>query len=235
MEILTRNWGEFVYAPPECRVGGVIRLPESEAHHLFDVRRVRGGDHVHVTDGAGMVYSCFINGDRQLTIEQSLPEFGEERAEITLAMAVLKGDANKLVVDEATQLGARVIRFFHGRRSEGRLTTEKLEKLSRVALAAMKQCGRARLPQIELCRDLSAALAAGNPNAKRLIAHPLANREGEARVKREAVEVHVGPEGGFADEEVREAIAVGCRVLDLGVRRLRAETAAAAALITLRD
>ncbi|MBI5058427.1 16S rRNA (uracil(1498)-N(3))-methyltransferase [candidate division KSB1 bacterium] len=233
MEILTREWGEFVYAPPEARTGDLVRLPTAEEHHLYDVLRFKVGAKARVTDGAGCVYDCEVQSDRTLRILQEHREFGEATMRLTLVMAVLKGDTNKAVVDNATQLGAVRIRFFHGARSEGRMDESKVDKLRRVALVAVKQCGRARLPSIECCRDLTAALGRSDEGAARYIAHPLSNSPGGSPGGAMNVEILVGPEGGFTDSEAQAAMDAGYEPLDLGVRRLRAECAAAAAITTL--
>jgi 16S rRNA (uracil1498-N3)-methyltransferase len=233
MEILTREWGEFFYAPPECRGDEVIELPTAEGHHLFDVLRAQTGRLVNVTDGQGMVYECEVRSDRRLKIRAEQPEFGEPTRRIVLGMAVLKGDGNKTVVDEATQLGAREIRFFQAERSEGRMDEAKVEKLARVALAATKQCGRARIPVIQLYRNLGALLTVSDSTAARLLAHPVTVRTQTTIASASSFELLIGPEGGFTDAEAQTAVGAGYDVMDLGERRLRAETAAAAAIARL--
>ncbi len=126
--MVVREWGEFVYAPPDANRGDVITLPAEEAHHLFRVRRIAPEAEVFVTDGAGMVFRCQTRVGNVVDVVESLPEFGEPPQPITLCMAALKGDANRDVVDTAAQLGATEIRFFPAARSEGKLKVEKLEE-----------------------------------------------------------------------------------------------------------
>ena len=235
--MVTMEWGEFVYAPPSARADDLIVPPADESHHLFRVRRIEPGKQVFVTDGEGMVYECVALTDRSLKILKSLPYFGEPARPIILAAAVLKGDANREVVDNATQLGASTIIFFQGHRSEGHLREDKVAKLRRIAITAIKQCGRARLPEIELASSLEAALTSLPASCAKYIAHPFedlrepGNSPGTGA--NECSAVIVGPEGGFTESEVDFALRVGCRPLVLARRRLRAETAVAAGLTFL--
>ncbi|HEY3295859.1 MAG TPA: RsmE family RNA methyltransferase [bacterium] len=235
--MVTMEWGEFVYAPPAARVDDLIVPPEDEAHHLFRVRRIAAGDEVYVTDGEGMVYGCLVLPDHSLKILHELPFFGEPVRPILLCAAVLKGDSNREIIDAATQLGASTIILFHGQRSEGRLREDKLVKLRRITVTAIKQCGRARLPQIVLKNSLEAALASIPAGCMKFLAHPFEDMREigtmPAATAADSSMVIVGPEGGFTDAEVDVALKAGCRPLILARRRLRAETAVAAGLTFL--
>ncbi len=224
--------GEFVYAPPACIQGERIVLSEEEAHHLFRVRRVGVGEAIHATTGEGVVYLSTVNPDQTLKIEQRFDNIGEPAVQIMLGMAVLKGDLNREVVDFATQLGVRSIAFFQAERSEGKLSSEKLDRLRRMAITAIKQCGRAWLPEIESLPSLSALLARLDEKTRIFVAQPTA--ETDKRDGQELTATHVtlliGPEGGFTTFELKAASQAGAVPLHLGDRRLRAETAAAAGL-----
>lgn len=224
--------GEFVYAPPECVQGERIVLSEEEAHHLFRVRRVGVEEAIHATTGEGVVYSCTVNPDRTLKIEQRLDSFSEPDMQIVLGMAALKGDLNRDIVDFATQLGARTIIFFQAERSEGKLTPEKLQRLRRTAITAIKQCGRAWLPEIESLPSLSVLLSCLDKKTKIYVAQPAAEtgKLGDLELAAPHVTLLIGPEGGFTSLELDAASQAGAMPLHLGDRRLRAETAAAAGL-----
>jgi 16S rRNA (uracil1498-N3)-methyltransferase len=234
---VSQDWGEFVYVPAPLPTGERIVLPADEAHHLFRVRRMSMGRTVFVTDGEGRVLKCVAEADQSLRIEETLPEFGEPARPLWLCLAVLKGDTNREVVDTATQLGVTAIVLFQGQRSEGRVQEDKREKFRRVAITAIKQCGRARLPRIELASSLEAALSLIPGDLARFLAHP---EEEETKERSSAPADHgsaliVGPEGGLTNGEVGLALEAGCRTLSLGNRRLRAETAVAAGLTLLQE
>ena len=208
--MVTKEWGEFVFAPPSAKEEELIVPPADEAHHLFRVRRVEPNSEVYVTDGEGMAYRCVVLENRALQIVETLPAFGEPVNPITLCAAVLKGESNREVVDIATQLGASAIVFFQAQRSEGKLREDKLEKLKRVAVTAIKQCGRACLPLMTIDGSLQAALDRLPQGGTKYIAHPFEDlREsatGPTLSVPESSAVIIGPEGGFTEAEVDTAI-----------------------------
>jgi 16S rRNA (uracil1498-N3)-methyltransferase len=212
--------------------GDRIVLGDDEAHHLFRVRRVRVGEKVYASTGEGDVYGCVVAADHTLQIHQRLENFGEPTVFLSLGMAGLKGDMNRDVVDLATQLGVREILFFQGERSEGRLTEERIERLRRTALTAVKQCGRAWLPKIQHFKDLAALLSRLPGGAKVFMANPVDSSVsiGHAPGSISQAVLLVGPEGGFTEHEFNSAMQAGAANLHLGDRRLRSELAAAAGL-----
>ncbi|MBU0507731.1 16S rRNA (uracil(1498)-N(3))-methyltransferase [bacterium] len=229
-----REWGEFAFIPPSGIHGERIELPPEESHHLFRVRRVSVGNEAWITDGEGTVYRCRVISPQALEILERRKEFGEPRVPIILCAAVLKGDGNRELVDLATQLGATQVVFFHAAHGEGRLNETKIEKLHRTAVAALKQSGRARLPQIGVKRNLSDLLNDLPEDGVRFIAQ--ASRD-DAKLEskppgpsEKSAILLVGPEGGFTAEEMTMALDHDFRQLVLAYRRLRSQTAAAAGL-----
>ena len=123
------------------------------------------------------------------------------------------------------------------RRSVGHGAEEAAQKLRRAAIEAAKQCGGNRLLAIEPRADWSAWLAAAPTSAARWIAHPGASSQAasdfvEDCARTEEAWLAIGPEGGFTEEEVESGKAQGWKVVSLGPRLLRVETAAIALLAT---
>lgn len=227
--MVTQTWGEFVYAPPEARRNDIIVLDRDELHHLFRVRRVSTDDSVWVTDGEGTVYRCVTSPERALRILESHPEYGEPKHALILCLALLRGDPLREAVNTATQLGATRIILFTSERSEARGGDERLERLQRVIISALKQCGRARLPRLETASNLADALALFPQEAQSFIAHPLqASVIQPFALATGPQALVVGPEGGFTENEAETALCAGCRPLMLARRRLRSETAVTA-------
>lgn len=213
------------------RLEPVAQLTGSEAAHLR-VLRANIGDTVTLFDGAGLEADAKILRLKDFTITL---EVGESRVvnleppqEITLAIALLKGDKLAEVVRAATELG--VLRFqllMTDHADVKEIGAQKLERLQRVALEASKQCRRAVtplvLPPIKL-KQLE-------PVACGLVAHP-----GSSLKPREAlnwdvpVTVATGPEGGFSGSEIQWLETRGFVRVGLGPRILRAETAPIAIL-----
>ena len=104
------------YAPPESFSddGARVALSAEESRHLRDVLRLRAGDEAHVFDGEGREFACVVGEARGReaaleVVRQVEPQRPESPLELTLAVALLKGEKFDLVVQKATELGvARV-------------------------------------------------------------------------------------------------------------------------------
>jgi 16S rRNA (uracil1498-N3)-methyltransferase len=145
-----------------------------------------------------------------------------------------------LVVQKATELGVAAIAPVATARSVVRLDREaqgrRLAHWRGVVVAACEQCGRARIPAIDVPVPLAERLAATAGPAARLLLAPDAETSLAAAARGHvAIELLVGPEGGLEDDERRAALAAGFRACRLGPRVLRSETAAIAALAVLQS
>ncbi|HWD53260.1 MAG TPA: RsmE family RNA methyltransferase [Acidimicrobiales bacterium] len=207
------------------------RLDADTAHHLIDVLRLRPGELVVAADGSGSWVPCRVasaatetdarHRDPSAILEPdgSVRVTPEARPRLTVAFAPVKGDRPELVVQKLTELGVDRIVPITTRRSvvrwEGERATRALERLSRVAREASAQCRRTRLPQIGPVSSLGAlASLAGDPPS---LAHP-----GGAPPSLDHPVIAIGPEGGWDDRELEEALPT----VGLGPTVLRAETAA---------
>lgn len=213
-----------------------IRLAGDEFRHLARVMRKRPGDELYVTDGAGMMYAARLERlerDHAVArILERLPRHNETPRPVILAQALLRQPARMdWVVEKATELGvARIIPVL-AEHSTGR--TVHRARWQSLALAAAKQCMRAVVPPIDGETDF-AALPAALPDADMIVCHETATggfpaAAWSSRSDRPLL-VCIGPEGGFSQAEIACALAAGARIVSLGPRRLRGETAAVAAL-----
>jgi 16S rRNA (uracil1498-N3)-methyltransferase len=232
------------YLPPEKCSDGTVFLTGSEAHHAIRVLRIRKGDRVTVLDGAGNELHCFVEGhDRdkvQLAVSEKriIPPLG---CQITLLQALPKGKIIESLIQKATELGVfRIVPLLSERVVSARLTEkDKIQKTAKwqvVAIEAIKQCGSAWLPQIEmpvtpdqfLLRKeafdlpLIASLQSGSRHPRELFKE-FHTRHG--RMPR-SVCVWIGPEGDFSSEEITRITAAGMFPISLGRLVLRTETAA---------
>jgi len=208
-------------------------------HHLARVLRAKVGDEVTLFDGGGREAEARVT---RIWPTEILLEVAPVRSSapapvaITLVVALLKGEKMDWVVQKATELGvariapaasANAVVKLDGERRAGRRA-----RWEKIAADAARQCGRADVPEITEIRDIAAALATG-PGWRVLFHEAL--RDASLRrllpVDRPSeVTVAVGPEGGFAKDEVEIARRAGYVVSGLGPRILRAETAALVAL-----
>ncbi len=234
---------DVFYAPPSHIGEADITLEGPELQHLALVMRKKEGDAIRVVDGAGTVYEAVV---RRLSraaaccaITARRTGEGEGHVALTLGVGLLKNPAKfDFIVEKATELGVRTIVPLETQRTIGRHAC-KTERWQKLAIAAMKQSGRAVLPRVSPVTPLAAFLAAAPGDALRLMAHTEAGTALtellRGQPERPAIWLTVGPEGGFTEEEAREAAGAGFQFAGLGPRRLRAETAAivATALCTL--
>lgn len=239
-----------VYVDAPLTAGSRIELPPDTASHLAKVLRARGGDELILFNGDGREFSGTIEAVRGSRVSAAVgdgrPVDRESPVSITLVQCVPRGDRMDFIVQKATELGvARVVPVL-SQRSVVRLDRAQAESKAihwrAVAVSACEQCGRNRLPVIEAAQPLLGYLAESAPIAgPRLVFEP----ETEAQVASQALgtaadggisaaEIAIGPEGGFAPEELEAFRVVGYSQVGLGSRILRTETAAIAALVWLQ-
>ncbi len=232
-----RTGSRWFFAPPEAWGEGEVLLSPEESRHLARVLRLPLGAEVVVADGAGRAARARVAGlgraGVRLRVEGEFPAQSESPLDLTLAVGQAKGEALDRVVELATEMGARELVAFSSRNSEpldAERQVRRLRRWERLAREALKLCRRTRLPRLAMS-DFDSLLT--RPEEVRILFY-----EGEkggltpaASPSRPAgVLLIIGPEGGFAPEEVSLAREAGCLVAGLGPRRLRVETAAAAAL-----
>jgi 16S rRNA (uracil1498-N3)-methyltransferase len=202
----------------------LIDPPDDVEHHLRRVLRVRDGESVAVTDGAGRWKMSVVRlSGSSLTLEAAGAVIVEQRLEpFTLATAMPKGDRLDWLVQKAAELGADRIVLLHAERSTVRWKTDRaakqLVRLRRIADESTRQSRRVWRTEIDGPVDADEVL----PLAA--VAEPGSVGEigGESMIA-------IGPEGGWTDDE----LARSPRRVGLGESVLRVETAAIAAT-TLR-
>ncbi|MEZ0607529.1 16S rRNA (uracil(1498)-N(3))-methyltransferase [Fibrella sp. WM1] len=206
-------------------------LPDEDARHAIKTLRLGVGDPIAVTDGRGNRFLCVIT-----KADTKQCGFRVERIETTparqfavrICVAPTKNmDRIEWFVEKAVELGIERISFFVGQHSERRVL--KLERIEKIAVAAMKQSLQSWLPQLDEAVSFTQLLPAVT-EAQRFIAH-LPDDEVVPHLVRQALPgtscaVLIGPEGDFSAQEVQQAMAAGFRMATLGPNRLRTETAA---------
>ncbi|MGH7169559.1 MAG: RsmE family RNA methyltransferase [Gemmataceae bacterium] len=222
---------ERFYVNCELRPGPV-RVEGAEAHHLAVVCRLRAGDAVCLFNGDGHQYPARIEevNRREASLEVIAVESPERELPFRLDVAapLPRGDRAQFLLEKLTELGVSSFTPLQTARSVVHPRESKRDKLQRYVIEASKQCGRNVLLEVRPMVEWSAFCCAVELPARRVLGHPggdWTRREVEISPRCDTVAA-VGPEGGFTDEEIALARAAGWRLLDLGPRILRVETAA---------
>lgn len=214
---------------PDALRGAVVELTGDLFHHLFRVRRLEVGDPLRLVDGRGMARWGRIE---EVTARRAVVRLGEPAASgeadlrLELWVAAPRPQRAAWLVEKATEVGVSAVRWIETERGGREVTPSRLERMQRVAAAAVEQAHRSRLPQISgpiAWSEVIDRLAATDS------AWFLDLAEGEPSPNPGAVEeavLLVGPEGGWTGTERADLVAVSARPVSLGPRVLRVETAA---------
>jgi 16S rRNA (uracil1498-N3)-methyltransferase len=210
--------------------GTTLSLNAEEQHHARVVR-VRDGESVEVFNGRGAAFVATYTADG-LQITEPAPD-RESRLPLHLAMAIINLDKFDLVLQKATELGICSIVPLVTDRVEIRAERYrgKAERWRKIVFEAVKQSGRSMIPVVEEPAPFGEVIQrAGTKIVFDADAEPVPWQTGSEAT------LFIGPEGGWSENELRLAREAGCAFESLGVRRLRAETAAivATALVTAR-
>lgn len=222
----------------EWLTGDGIVITGSDVNHIKNVLRLKEGNSISVTDESGTIYSCTIkklNKDSvELDILDSCQDDTELSVEVTLFQGLPKAEKMELIIQKNVELGVHDIFPVNMSRCVVKLgdkAASKVERWGKISEAAAKQSKRAIIPEVKMPISFKECLS--KINDYDMIILPYENALGmkhSAEVISRAsglkkVGILIGPEGGFAEEEVEAAKEAGFEIISLGKRILRTETA----------
>ena len=227
------------YIAPEMVHHDQPEITGSDAAHISRVLRLKPDDALELFDGTGQGYRArivFVSSKMvRLTIESSFALLSESPVHITLAQAMLKDRKMDELIRPLTELGIDCWMPFYASRSvpspKGKGVEKRLARWKKIAVEAVKQSRRGRIPDILPMDDLGAVIAASKSCDGRLIFWEDTNHAfvvPSHSLKR--IMLVLGPEGGFTSLEVQQARDHGFLTAGLGPRILRAQTATLAAI-----
>ena len=240
-----------VYVEARLIPGSLVELPPVTASHLAKVLRARSGDELILFNGDGREFNGAIEAVRGSRVSASVGDGRQVDREsplaITLVQCAPRGDRMDFIVQKATELGVVRIVPILSQRSVVRLDKAQAESKAihwrAVAVSACEQCGRNRLPTIEAAQPLLNYLGESarntgprwvfEPESAPNAGTPAQGPGGAAHAAIDA-EIAIGPEGGFASDELEAFRVAGFSQIGLGPRILRTETAAIAAVVWLQ-
>lgn len=208
------------------RDGDRVRITGADARHLNRSLRTRPGEVVRVVDPMGLLLDVRVESVGDALVEGVVvaerEHHPEPAARVTMALAMLPAAALEQSLERCTELGAAGFLLVAAERSVAR--GEKRERWASICREAAMLAGRLVVPQVQGPRPLEEVWGAA---ARPFMLQPGAPGRLARLEDAEEMTLFIGPEGGWSPAEIALA---GDRLLSLGPRNLRAETAAAAAL-----
>jgi len=220
----------FFHTPPEYISSSSLQLVDEEFHHCVNVLRTKLGEIIFVLDGMGNCYEIELMKKGKRNVEGKIisvqENFHEPKIDLTLVVGLLKNSAKfDFIVEKATELGVKKIIPMISERTIAK--SAKVKRLQKLALSAMKQCGRGFLPIISETTSLHEVIFSNINYDGKYISYEFALKNTyPAIANRKSKIVVVGSEGGFSENEIKQARENDFELLSLGERRLRTETAA---------
>ncbi len=222
----------------DLKVGKTITLEGDEFHHLSNVMRSRIGERVCLFNGDGAFYfgnvKTIVKKYAEIEITDKTESENEPTIMLSVYQALAKGDKLSLVMQKITEIGASELCLFESKFCDVKSNTHKQERMDSIAVSAAKQCGRATITKTqgifsikqvaEKIKDFDAFYVAyENKDGLTLAADLIKNKNTLKNVA-----IMIGAEGGFSEEEITLLENSGAKIVSLGKRILRTETAAIA-------
>ena len=212
-------------------VDAVVRIDGPPAHYLKNVLRTRIGSRVILFNGQGGQYTAEVTQMDRQAVRLHIDEFSEDDREspllISMGMAVTKRDAMDNAIQKATELGVSHIYPLMTNFTDppGRAIAGRHVHWQQITRSACEQCERNRPPRLHEAINLKTWLDTVTADV-RLVAHPDGDTHMDDLGERvERIGLLTGPEGGFSDREIALCREHDVKVVGLGPRILRADTA----------
>jgi 16S rRNA (uracil1498-N3)-methyltransferase len=227
----------FIYTTEDYD-GEQVTISGREAHHIADVLRLGPGEMVRLIDGLGTAHICEITSIASkkiiCSVIKTIKSGGEPTLKLSLAIGLSPEAKFDTIIEKGTEVG--ISRFIPILTEKGRVKiaemsglARKMERWRRVCEAAVKQSSRSVIPHIDPPLSFRDFLLSCRP-AGTMLFHPGDRTESFYAADMTAIDEEltlvVGPESGFSGDEIESARNRGIRVMSLGDRVLRTETAA---------
>ena len=242
MENLINSIGEFMpcfYAPDMVKSDNSIILAGTEFHHIIHVFRKKEEDEITLSNGKGLLARGIIENIKKKELTVSITRIivmQKSQPQIAVAFPLLKNKHDNMIVEKLTELGVTDFFPIITERTVRKPSNKTVEKFSKVAITAMKQCDNAFLPQIHKTQSIPELLENMEEyipvTALEIGKHKTLN-EIIANTKERSICIIIGPEGGFDKGEIEYLQKKQVTTFTLGNHILRAETAAIASVSQL--
>ncbi|MFB0519903.1 MAG: 16S rRNA (uracil(1498)-N(3))-methyltransferase [Desulfatiglandales bacterium] len=219
---------------------GLVSITGKEARHISRVLRMEKGDTLVIMDGKGNLFESTIENihykEVKVKINKGIPPLPSSPIEISLGQALIKSHPMDYLIQKTTELGISSIALFYSERTVIKLKpdhlTNKMDRWMEIMKSSCRQCGRATLPTLN--PPLAFEEIIKNAPGKKTLRILLWENEDKTDLKKVLrstrplphILTMVGPEGGFTGNEINLARQAGFKIVSLGKRILRTETAA---------
>ena len=238
---------QHFFVSPEQVKEEKIYVEGGDVNHMKNVLRMKLHEKAEISDGESRTYLCEVEAYEEdvavLHILEEMEADTEPASKLYLFQGLPKSDKMELIVQKAVELGVYQVIPVAMKRSVVRLddkkAAKKADRWNSIAESAAKQAGRSRIPEVTMPLSYNEALKMAEELDVTLLPYELAGgmevtREVIRQIKSgQSVGIFIGPEGGFEPEEVDAAVSMGAKVITLGRRILRTETAGLATLAVL--
>ena len=222
--------------------GDAVELDGDEARHAVVVKRIRAGEQVVLTDGAGTSATVTVDATTKTSLSATVDEVATvapERPRVVVVQAIPKGDRGELAVEMLTEVGVDLIVPWAAARCvsvwRGDKQAKTLAKWRSTARESAKQSRRAWFPEVAEMVGTADVVALLRDADVPVVLHEAASGPlGDLPVPgRGEIVIVVGPEGGISEEELAAFAEVGAEPVRLGSSVLRTSTAGVAATAAL--
>ena len=223
------------YFNNDININTSIVLEGDEFHHLANVMRARIGERVCLFNGNGNFYFGEITQinkkNAEIYINSVEKSNNEPIIKLTIYQALAKGDKLSLIMQKITEIGASELAIFDSDFCDVKANTSRVDRLETIAISAAKQCGRATITKqtgvfkfkevLSKINDYDAFLVAYEAEDGLTLSNFLITNKSQLK----NIAIMIGAEGGFSENEISELKNHGAKIVSLGNRILRTETA----------
>lgn len=206
-----------------------ITVTGTDVNHISRVLRMREGDEIKICDKEGTDYYCEIESIEKDSVSCKILSketcMAEPSVKVTLYQCIPKSGKMDSIIQKAVELGVYEIVPVLSKRCVAK--GEKSDRWQKISFEAAKQCGRGIIPKVHQAMSFKDAVKSLSEKELALFPYEEATdgslRDIPTDVK--SVGIIIGPEGGFDKSEVEEGKKLGAKIITLGKRILRTETA----------